>query len=148
MVRRKKSRTKKRRMPQHIVLPNGMWRFVKSGAKSKRIKIKRKTKKRGVSFMAKRRRSSRRYSRGLSSGRGIINNGIYKPSGIIEKALLGMGASTLQEKIAPQVIPYQSEIVGFAVGGWAGALGSFARTFLKVGNISGSGANLYNSAYN
>ena len=53
---------KKRKMPAHIVLPNGMWRFVKAGAKKAKSRVKSirvKTKrKRGV-YMAKKRHSRR-----------------------------------------------------------------------------------------
>jgi hypothetical protein len=129
---------KKRRMPKHIVLPNGMWRFVKSGTKSvgKKIKLKRNSKKRGVRIMAKKRRSSRRS--GLSSlGGGLMSKGLYSPKGIIASVLIGAGAATLAEKVVPQVIPFQAEAIGFVVGGVGGAAGAFARNALK-GIVSGS----------
>lgn len=128
---------KKRKMPNHIVLPNGMWRFVKGKAKTtrvktKRIKFKARKKSRSVYNMA-RRRKGRSYSKGSKMSRGI-----FPVHGMIASALIGAGASTLQEKFLPQMIPYQGEAIGFAVGGVGGAVGAFARNLAKGGNMGGS----------
>lgn len=118
----------RRRMPAHIVLPNGMWRFVKSGSR----KLK---KSRGVSMV--RRRSRRAYARPRARSRGITSNklmkGIFPVGGIIASALVGAGIATLQEKFLPQMIPYQSALAGFAVGGVGGAAGALARDMVKGG---------------
>lgn len=122
--------SKKRKMPQHIVLPNGMWRFIKGKASSvvkrsrraKRVKIKR----RGV-------RMARRHKKSYGGGGSKLTRGIFPVKGIIAAALIGAGAATLQEKFLPQMIPYQSEAVGFLVAGVGGAAGSFARTAIKGG---------------
>jgi len=116
-----KKKKKGRRMPQHIVLPNGMWRFVKRGSKTKR-------KKAGGS-MARKKKS---YSRRGGMSRISLQKGIFPVGGILASALIGAGAATLQEKFAPQVIPYQGVAAGFAVGGIGGAIGAAVRDILKV----------------
>lgn len=127
---RKKTKSK-RKMPAHIVLPNGMWRFVKSGTKVKR-------KKTGVSQMARRRRTTRRVyttrARRRSSGGfggSKLTRGIFPVKGIIASALIGAGIATLQEKFLPQMIPYQSAVLGFAVGGIGGGIGAFSKSMLS-----------------
>lgn len=123
----------KRKMPKHIVLPNGMWRFVKSGTKTttKRAKVVRKRKARG-GFIMKRR------SKGRSAGIGGVklSRGMIPVSGIVAAALLGAGASTLQEKVLPQFHPLQGVAVGFAVGGVGGAAGAYVRNMLGGGTSS------------
>lgn len=121
---------KRRALPPHIVLANGMWRFVKRGTKKvKKITVKHKS--RGFSKMARRRYSRRRGSSGnLFGGKRLL-----PVSGMIAAALLGAGAATLSEKIIPQVIPYQGAAIGFAVGGVGGAVGALARDMLKGGVI-------------
>jgi hypothetical protein len=114
----------KRKMPKHIVLPNGMWRFVKSGSK---------TTKRRVSVMAR-----RRYSRRSSSfgGGGLMSRGLIRPTGLISSALMGAGAATLAENTIGQPLGnLTGPAAGFAVGGIGGALGAYARTMLK-GTVS------------
>lgn len=128
-------------MPQHIVLPNGMWRFIKGKAKSIKSKIKRKrvVKRRrstGGVKMARRGRKGRNYSGGGNK----LSRGLIPVKGIFAQALIGAGAATLQEKFLPQVIPYQGEAIGFAVGGIGGAAGAFARKIAK-GNIGSIGGN-------
>jgi len=132
----------KRKMPAHIVLPNGMWRFVKSGSKKakaivRRKKVKRKRRRtRGVQ-MVRHRKSSRRSSSGFG-GKGIMK-GLYTPKGIVASMLLGAGAATLAEKVLPNVIPMQNLAVGFAVGGVGGVAGVVARDALKGGLNLGLG---------
>lgn len=84
--------------------------------------------------MARRRRGRRAFARRSVSrmgGSGMLMNGLFPVSGIIAKALVGAGAATYQEKILPQMIPFQSEAVGFVVGGVPGAAGAFGRTLAK-----------------
>ena len=134
----------KRKMPAHIVLPNGMWRFVKSGSKKakaavKRVKhrkVKRKRTRRGVQ-MAKR-RHSKRSSSGFG-GKGIMK-GLYTPKGIAASMLMGAGAATLAEKVLPNFIPMQNLAIGFVVGGVGGAAGVIARDALKGGLNLGLGS--------
>jgi len=106
---------------------------------------KRKTKtKKGVSTMVRRRRrSTRAYSkRRRSSGIGGIKmtRGIFPVSGIISAALVGAGIAAMQEQFLPQVIPYQSAALGFAVGGIGGAAGALAKTMLSGGIATGTTA--------
>jgi hypothetical protein len=126
---------KKRRMPNHIVLPNGMWRFIKGKAKTIKRKAKRirvKTKRRAV------RMARRRKSKSFGGGGSKLSRGLFPVHGIVASALIGAGAATLQEKFLPQMIPYQGEAIGFAVGGVGGAAGAFARSMLKGGSTGGS----------
>ena len=85
--------------------------------------------------MAKRRKSK---SSGSSFGGGKLTRGLFPVKGIIASALIGAGIATLQEKLLPQVLPYQSEIAGFAVGGIGGAAGSFARGMIKGTTAGGT----------
>lgn len=133
---------KKRRMPPHIVLPNGMWRFVKRGTKSVARKVSRRKKtnkpKRRVSTMARRRRAYTR-SRRSSPRRGIsLMKGIFPVGGLIGSVLIGAGVSALQARFLPQVIPYQGAAAGFAVGGIGGAAGALIGDMLG-GNATTTG---------
>jgi len=136
----------KRRMPAHIVLPNGMWRFVKGKGRAKRSKRathrRVKSKKRGFSVMA-RRKHSRRGSRGLGGGLGGIS-----AKGI----LVGMGVAYATDGLVPAFIPYQDVAEGAIAGKLAksgvlsGAIGGFIKTMLVggkegkgLGQISGGG---------
>ena len=116
-----------RKMPRHIVLPNGMWRFIKGKAKSivktrsKRVKHKRKST--GGFQMARRRSYSRR---GRSRSRGGFGMGGISIKGVLAGALAGM----VNQKFAPQMIPYQNVAAGAAVG-------KFARTGVLSGAIGG-----------
>lgn len=106
-------------MPAHIVLPNGMWRFVKG--KSKSVSVKKSHRKRakssGGNYMARRgRRGSRRS--------GIGGLGVNK---LLVAGAIGVGASMLAKQFAPQV---PSDIAGAAAGfvfggGVPGALAGF-----------------------
>ena len=70
---------KKRRMPAHIVLPNGMWRFVKKGrrvsTRRRRVIAAPRYKRRRTVTMARYRRSRGR--RGGGGGRGKL--GMFAP---------------------------------------------------------------------
>jgi hypothetical protein len=113
-------------------MTNPLYRYLHGGKKKSKVKI-RKTKRRRVS-MARKRKSS---SSGSSFGGGKLSRGLFPVKGIIASMLVGAGIATLQEKLLPQVVPYQSEIAGFAVGGIGGAAGSFARGMIK-GTAGGS----------
>jgi hypothetical protein len=120
---------KRRNLPPHIVLPSGMWRFVKRSkvkAPKKRVSTKRKLKRR---FSNMPRRYKSRRVRSIAGG--AMSRGVVPVSGILASALIGAGAATLAEKVVPQFIPYQGPIIGFAVGGIGGAAGAFARDVLK-----------------
>lgn len=99
-------------MPAHIVLPNGMWRFVKSGSKKAKASVTKRVKRRkvkvkrsrGVSSMAKRRFSKR--SRSMISGSG----------GLAKSALIGIGAAHLAGYV-PFAMPYKEEAAG-AIGAY------------------------------
>jgi hypothetical protein len=96
----------KRRLPPHIVLPNGQWRFVKrnSSVSRRRAPIRRKV------TMARRRRSygrSRsfvRRARGGKSGGSVMKNAL---DGII----VGVAQTAL-----PDVIPMQDPLIALGVG--------------------------------
>jgi hypothetical protein len=110
---------KHRKMPRHIVLPNGQWRFI--SGKSRRV------------HKSMARRGRKAYSRHRSSGLGggKLMRGLFPVSGMIAGALIGAGAATMQEKFLPQVIPYQGAAAGFAVAGIAGAGGALLRDMFK-----------------
>jgi len=95
-----------RRLPAHIVLPNGMWRFVKGkGSKARTRKTKRKGER-----MARRgkRRSSRK-----SSGMGGFSVGrLLTPKNL----MFTLGAAIL----LPKVIGVDSRLAA-AAGGFMGA---------------------------
>jgi len=116
-------------------MSNPLYRYLhgKGKAKAKPARVKHKR----VKKMSRR---SRRVSH--SSPRGIMK-GLYTPKGIIASMLLGAGAATLAEKVLPNVIPYQGEAIGFAVGGVGGALGAFSRGALKNLNVGGSTGSSY-----
>ena len=132
-------------MPAHIVLPNGMWRFVKSGSKKAKAavssrKVKRK-RSRGVSKMAKRRFSKR--SRSMISG----------SSGLAKSALVGIGAAHLAGYI-PFAMPYKEEAAGaigaYLVGGKnikSAAVGAAAVFLTKMASGNSGGAQPSSSGY-
>lgn len=133
---------KKRRMPAHIVLPNGMWRFIKSGSKKARtrsIKVKAKRKRtRGV-YMA--RRSKVRHSK---RGMGL---GSITLKGIAAGAATGFAA---EKTGMVNSIPYGKYIAGAAVGKVAktgilsGVIGVVAYDMLKGGLGGSTGGSLGN----
>ena len=94
--------------------------------------------KRRMMQMVKRRRSSS--SKGSFGGNAMLTRGIIKPTGLIQSALVGAGAASLQEKVVPQVLPLQGVAAGFIVGGIGGAAGAYARQLLggQTGSISNS----------
>ena len=125
---------KKRRMPAHIVLPNGMWRFVKRGAsrivkRARRVRAKRKL---GGFSMARRRYSRRSYgARRRGRSRGMFGLGRISIKGI----LFGAAAAYASQQFAPQVVPYQDTLAGAAVG-------KVMRTGLLSGAIGGTAYDL------
>jgi len=135
---------KKRQLPAHIVLPNGMWRFVKKGAKkikavSKSRRVKKVSSKRRVNNMARYRKHRSTGSKGLGLG-GISLKGI----------LVGMGGATLSDNLGlSNAVPYGKYIAGAGAGKIAktgvlsGVIGVFARDMVKgnvLGQVSGAGA--------
>lgn len=113
---------KKRIMPAHIVLPNGMWRFVKRGAK----KAKRSIKAHSPKHKTTRRLSMTKkyHKRGRKSSGGSIMSGFFKPRGILGAALLGMGAAIIVEKFLPSM-PIAKTAAAGIVGGIPGIGGMF-----------------------
>lgn len=112
-----KRKRKSKRLPPHIVLPNGMWRFVKRG---------KKTKRRGAKVARRRYRASARRRRSSSGlGGGKLMRGLFPVRGLVAGALVGIGAAMLQQRFLPQVIPYQGAAAGFVVGGIPGAAAAF-----------------------
>jgi len=94
-----------------------------------------KTKTRSVQKMARRRRTARSYARkAYKGGKNIAMNGLYSPSGMLGKAIMGIGAATIAQQI-PVSIPYKEEIAAGVVGGLPGAGAVF---LLK--KYSGSGS--------
>ena len=92
----------KRRLPPHIVLPSGQWRFIKKGS---RRKIKRK-----VVSMARRRRF-RRYSRYVKRARGRKGGSGSVTKNAIDGVLVGIAQTAL-----PDVIPMQDPLIALGVG--------------------------------
>ncbi len=135
---------RKRKMPAHIVLPNGMWRFVKAGSKRIKLTPRKRAVKRKVKSMARRR--TRRYQtstrRRSSSRRGVsLTRGLMPVGGIIGAALIGAGAAQLQRRFLPQMIPYQGPAAGFVVGGVGGAAGAFIAEMLGGSGVQQIGGN-------
>lgn len=124
---------KKRRMPAHIVLPNGMWRFVKAGAKkvSSLKKPSRPKRTRRVNIMARKRYSRKSIRRSSRMGGGKLMSGFIGLPPIFQKALVGAAASEISEAVAPKVIPYQNLAVAGIVGGLPGVAGAFAMNMLQ-----------------
>lgn len=104
----------KRRMPAHIVLPNGMWRFVKRGSSSRKAR-------RSVRKVARRRGYARRFGRYYGRARRS-----YRRSGglmgMLKPVLFGGVATYASDKFAPQVIPMQGLAAG-AAGGYVARKG-------------------------
>lgn len=139
---------KKRRMPAHIVLPNGMWRFVKAGAKKVSSLRKPKAPKRTRRGLIMARRSRKSYSRKGSSGMGggKLMNGFFPTHGLLNKVLVGIAASEISESVAPKVIPYQNLAVAGIVGGLPGVAGAFAYNMLQgkgATNATNTGITFY-----
>ena len=137
-------------MPPHIVLPNGMWRFVKKGAKSitkrvsnKRVKTRKKRIYRGAVSMVRRRgRGSHRKS---MFGGSKLTNGMFKPTGILGTATTAVGSATIiNQLLGGEKFAYQSEAVGFVTGGIVGAGSVFALKKLpSLAGGSSSGQTMY-----
>jgi hypothetical protein len=68
-----------------------------------------------------------------------LMNGLIKPTGIIQSALIGAGTATLAENAGiTNAIPYGKYVAGFATAGAGGVIGVFARDMLKGGVSGGS----------
>lgn len=139
---------KKRKMPAHIVLPNGMWRFVKAGAKkvSSLRKPHKSKRTRRVNIMARKRYSRKSSRRSSGMGGGKLMHGFLGLPPMIQKALVGAAASEISEAVAPKVIPYQNLAVAGIVGGLPGVAGAFAMNMLQgkgVTNATNTGITFY-----
>lgn len=104
---------------------------------------KKKTRKRRVVKTARRRGRARRvYARARRSysSSNRLMRGMLPMSSPINKALAGVGVAALQERVLPQVIPYQGVAIGFIIGGIPGAAGAFAKDLLTGGTAAAPGA--------
>ena len=82
----------------------------------------KRTTNRGVSVARRIRTRHTRSRKGF--GGGSMMNGMFKPSGILGAAVLGVGAALLSGYI-PVNIPYKPTIAGFLVGGIPGAAAAY-----------------------
>jgi len=98
----------KKKMPPHIVLPNGMWRFVKRGAKT--TSRKRNNVRRRIN-MARRGRRYSRARRYYTRARGRRGKG----GSVTKNAIDGVIVGVLQTAL-PDVIPMQDGLVALGVG--------------------------------
>jgi len=113
--------------------------------RSRRVRVKRRPKRR-VS-VARRRRTRRRSS--VSSGFRRTKSGVGRifKSGIIGKAVTGIGAATVAtlvlDRVAPQFSPIGSMAAGFLGGGIVGGginlLLSGGLGLLNIGSLGGGG---------
>ena len=92
----------KRKLPPHIVLPSGMWRFVKRGGSTSQGKKRRS---RNVA-----KRKSKR------SGGGFGGFGLNKLL-TVKNVMLTVAGAALLPKVVPQVSPN----IGGAIGGYMGS---------------------------
>lgn len=127
-----------RKMPAHIVLPNGMWRFVKRGGRKTRTKATR-----SKPMSRYRRRYGRKHRRGGSRGLGlggILNKGLIgkMAPGVLGLAL-GAGVGYYSAELSnavPVNIPYKQPIVAVAGGGIPGLVGMFLRGGMGGGSAA------------
>lgn len=64
--------------------------------------------------------------------------GFFRPRGILAAALLGVGASIIAQRVAPQVVPFQNLAVAGIVGGLPGVAGAYAlQMFAGGGGTTG-----------
>lgn len=105
--------------------------------KVKRRKSAKVKRSRGGSKMAKKRGFKRRAAGGILGG-GSMMNGIIKPRGMLQSALIGIGAAATARQFI-NVHPLQDEAIGFATGGVIGAASVFiTKNATKlIGNVSG-----------
>ena len=116
----------KRKMPRHIVLPNGMWRFIKGGSSGG--KSRRKT--RGV------RMGRRGYRRSRGGGGSFGGKGILRVGGFLGAAILGIGAAAVAKRfVGAPLGTFTGAATGFLVGGVPGAVGGWVHD--NIGNIGG-----------
>jgi len=108
-----------RKLPAHIVLPNGMWRFVKSGSKSR-------ARKRGSGGMAKKKKGGFKRGSGFGLGRLLSVKNLALTGGAV---ILGSKLLGVDNKLA-------GAAGGFMGAGIPGAIaGYFAAPF--IASISG-----------
>ena len=100
-------------MPPHIVLPNGMWRFVKRGAKTT---LKGKSKRRKPIYMARRGRRYSRARRYYTRARGRRGKG---SGGVTKNVIDGLLVGVLQTAI-PDMLPMQDPLIAVSVGWFRG----------------------------
>ena len=118
-----------RKMPRHIVLPNGMWRFVKGGARSSTAT---KTKRRGGSVARYKKRGGRR---GGSS---------FGTSKLMKIAMFAGAAAFIAPRVLPNVdARLVSAAAGFMAGGPIGLAGYFAPQLLS-GVMGGASSSDFN----
>lgn len=139
-------------MPPHIVLPNGMWRFVKKGSKKPKTMMEiastKITRKQKASYFKKRLRSVRVMARGRRSRkhsrRGMIGGGV---SSLLKSALIGIGSAHVAGYV-PVQIPMKEEAAGaigaYLVGGKnikSAIIGAGAVYAAKMLSNGGAGSN-------
>ena len=95
----------KRKMPPHIVLPNGQWRFIKRGSRSV-------IKKRRNGSMARYRGRRRSYRRAFTRARGRKGRG---GGSVTKNAIDGLIVGVAQTAL-PDVIPMQDPLIALGVG--------------------------------
>ncbi len=131
---------RKRKMPPHIVLPNGQWRFVKRGSKRRthHVKTPHAATKRRVSSMGR----YRKHPRGSRGGKkifGLSTRGLVGGLG-----MLGLIAGVMfKDQIAaarPVDIPMKDKAVAFALGGPAAVVLAFGKDYLAPSMSSGTSA--------
>lgn len=116
-------------------------RRLRLGATTKKVRVKRK-RTRGVS-MARRRTTRRTSRRSGVLGGGKLMRGIFPIGGVLGLALAGVAAKTINDSVAPQVIPYQDKAAAFVVGGLPGVAGAFALDMLGKKGTTGTSVAYY-----
>lgn len=114
---------KKRKVPKHIVLPNGMWRFVSSKSNN--------SKRKKVVNMSKKKKSDKSGGNGCKSG----GNGLMS---LLIPAIGGAISGVTVPALVPQIPVVNTSLGSGALGGFllkrnfkgalAGAVGAFAST--------------------
>jgi len=107
----------KRKLPPHIVLPNGQWRFVKKGSRAAG-----KTGGRRVGSMAKK-KTRRRFGGGIGS--------------MVKPLLFGAAVGWANKKFAPQFVPMQSTALGAGAAYMTGSRGGMGLVAGAAGGYLG-----------
>lgn len=133
-----------RKMPPHVVLPNGMWRFVKRGSKASSSKARSKKRRAAGGQMGKK----KGYRGGGGKGGKILG---LSTKGLLIGGLgiLGVAAGALYgDQIAQMIqqktgfsVPLGGYGVALAVGGPAAVAGKFVAS--GMGGSSASNSALY-----